>query len=85
MSEHASSVTEEFSSCKKAAVSLVSVVLLTESAQLGRDRKSYVGVSSPGKDPSEVRKSSNSALNAAIDDGNAVLDSVDARGFGRTS
>ena len=85
MTEHASSATEKFSSCKRVAVSLVSIVLLTESTQLGRDRKSYVGVSSPGKDPNEVKKSSNSALNGVSDDGNAVVGSVDAKGFDRVS
>ena len=79
MSEQVSSVMEKFSSCKKAAVSLVPILLLTESTQLGRDRRSYVGVSSPEKDPNEVKKSSNSALNAVSDDGNAAIESVEVR------
>ena len=85
MSEHVSSVMEKFSSCQRATVSLVVIVLLMESRQLGRDRRSYVGVSSSRKDPSEVKNSSNSALNAMSDDGNAVVGSVDGRRFGIVS
>ena len=40
MSEHVSSVMEKFSSCQRATVSLVSIVLPMESRQLGRDRRS---------------------------------------------
>lgn len=79
MSEQVSSVMEKFSSCKKAAVSLMPIPLLAEPTQLGRDKRSYVGVSSPEKDPKEVKKSSNSALNAVRDDGNAAVESVDVR------
>lgn len=44
-----------------------------------------MGVSSSGKDPNEVKKSSNSALNAVSDDGNAVVGSVGGRRFGSAS
>ena len=79
MSEQVSSVMEKFSSCKKEVVSLIPIALFAEPTQLGRDRRSYVGVSSPEKDPNEVKKSSNSALNAVRDDGNAAVESVDVR------
>lgn len=76
---------EKLSSDTRAAVSLESIVLLTESALLGRENMSCVGVSSPGKDPSEARKSSSSVLNVSDDDAAAVVGSVDVTRFGRVS
>ena len=85
MSEHASLAMEKLSSDIRAMVSLASIGLLIESTQLGRERMSCGGVSSPGKEPSEAKKLSSSALKDVSDDEAMVESMEDARRSGKAS